>query len=261
MKRNFVWLDVTRLVLALMVVCIHIECALSPFIAWMLPVAVPGFFAISGFLMWHKESSSFHRAIVKIVKITVVSLLLYLPVYLFLDTNPDWRLASSWWNMLLFNLPIGMEHLWYLLAYLYVLLLMRVLQGFFENRSILTAVVAVLLLGANVALRYSGLEGYWWRNWLLTGLPYFLSGLVFRHLYELRGWTFLSSDHRLVKRLAQWGARYSLDIYIIHPLVFIGCGYTLCYFFAFRAAMWWLGPLVIFALSWLISVVRHLFFK
>jgi len=262
MKRSFIWIDIFRLILAFLVVGIHVKCGLTPYIAWLFPVAVPGFFAISGFLMWEKPVESYNRALRKVSIATLVAFVLFLPVYVLLFQDHDWREVSTWVNMLVFNEPFESEHLWYLLAYLYVLVIARWVYARVENIHIIVFLFfAILLLGGNVWLRYSGLQGYWWRNWLMTGVPYFSLGLALRTLYEGHGWKFLEVDpqqHTWLARVAGWGARYTLDIYILHPLIYIVCGYTLCYFFLFRAAMWWFGPVVIFLLTWGVSIVRHL---
>jgi len=261
MKRTYVWIDVLRLFLALLVCVVHFKCALSPYVVWLTPIAVPGFFAISGFLLWEKPRKSYERAIVKIMKIIGVSYLIYLPVYIWLYTTPDWHELRNWVNMLLFNMPLGMEHLWYLLAYFYVLVVVTPMKDWLERHPSVLLAGGLLLVAGNLLMRQLDVEGYMWRNWLLTGIPYFLLGQYLHYWYEKRQCSFLSSDNSWVNRIGHWGALYSLDIYILHPVVYIGCGYTLCGLFIFRAAMWWFAPLVMFLLCWLISYLRHLVVK
>lgn len=253
-------IDGIRMFLALLVVCIHVPCALKGWYEFILPVAVPGFFIISGFLMYGKSMDSYKRGIRKMLILTICSNLLYLPVYVFCGKIVDWRCILSWINWICINESIVIGHLWYLHAYLYVLVFFCLL-GKYRNNPHILSVLFLITIFCRVYVQECGCEEIYFRNWLLCGIPFFALGELFRILYDKNHWNFLNSGNAMVKWLGMQGTRYSLSIYIMHPLMSVFAGYTLCSFFIFRAAMWWLGPFVIFVMSWLFSILLKKYLK
>ena len=123
-----------KFVLALLIVCIHMQPFFSQkAIAIVIPLArigVPSFFMISGYFFYRKycnrDYAYVRRQLLKILKITLIGTLVYLAYAFFTNglsatLNPLATL-KTWRALFLFNVPIAGGHLWYLFAYIYILL-------------------------------------------------------------------------------------------------------------------------------------------
>lgn len=122
-----------KFILALLIVCIHMQPFFSPgAITVVIPLArigVPSFFIISGYFFYRKYCNSdnayLKRQLQKIIQITLIGTIVYL-VHAFLSNGLTATLSSfvslkMWRALFLFNVPIAGSHLWYLFAYIYVL--------------------------------------------------------------------------------------------------------------------------------------------
>ncbi len=189
-KRN---LDLLKAICAFMVICIHAPFSGRPgeWVKAVSSIAVPVFFMITGYFYTHtKEMGNEKKQILKIVRLYISSGILYF-VWDLVNTcltggvMTDWLAglfnAKARLYFVLLNLsPVGV-HLWYLLAIIYVLLIVF----FFEkkwNRQKLYPLIPVLILG-NLMIEHCAsdmfgqpVKNIWTRNFLFTGLPYFLIG-------------------------------------------------------------------------------------
>lgn len=129
-----------KFILALLIVCIHMQPFFSPgAIAVVIPLArigVPSFFIISGYFFYRKYCNSdnayLKRQLQKIIQITLIGTIVYL-VHAFLSNGLTATLSSfvsleMWRALFLFNVPIAGSHLWYLFAYIYVLFVVLLLK-------------------------------------------------------------------------------------------------------------------------------------
>lgn len=184
-------IDTLKCLCAILIILLHVP---SPYHDFILPVtrcAVPCFFMISGYFLY-ADDGRMHERIVKGIKKLSVILLWSTTVFgfvkiLFAYRQHDWNILSFEMvaDFLLFNQnPFGF-HLWYITAYIYVLVVVWFIERY-ELWKIAFAVIPLLLLTDLMFGKYSLLlwgrefPFIWLRNWLFVGLPYFLLGAWIR---------------------------------------------------------------------------------
>lgn len=154
--RNYSF-DVLKLFLSLLVVFIHIHVPWRDFILPFTRCAVPCFFMISGFFLYNMDKDKMRQrvgqGIRRMFNITFFATLLYMiPWILHHMQSPDMYQIDFidlvnfvFWGIPLF-LPEGI-HLWYLQAYLYVLIAVYVLlRKSYFNRVLIIAVPLLFTL-------------------------------------------------------------------------------------------------------------------
>lgn len=144
-------IDGFRLIAAFLVVCIHagmpgLGVVLTPFYK----IAVPFFFMISGFYLYDDDRESMNRKIIKLMKriflIWFQATIIYAVVTYFCFPE-DWLnqamlfCQAKFW---LLNIAPFNSVLWYLLAYLYSLLLIYVINKLTNVSKIKNVVLAIL---------------------------------------------------------------------------------------------------------------------
>lgn len=152
--RNYSF-DVLKLFLSLLVVFIHIHVPWRDFILPLTRCAVPCFFMISGFFLYNMDKEKMRQrvgqGIRRMFNITLFATLLYMiPWILHYMQSPDMYQIDFidlvnfvFWGIPLF-LPEGI-HLWYLQAYLYVLITVYVLlRKSYFNRVLIIAVPLIV---------------------------------------------------------------------------------------------------------------------
>lgn len=182
-------LDLLKVICAAMVVLLHVDWVLHDLFVPLTRCAVPCFFMISGYLMADEgklRPEKLTRAIKKIFVIILWSSIIFavyqeiscLLTYGSLYLPGKWQ----WIRFVLFNEhPFGF-HLWYLSAYLYVLLICLAAGKFIQLRR-LFFLIPLLLLCDLVLGKYSNIligkefDFIICRNFLFVGLPYFLLGV------------------------------------------------------------------------------------
>ncbi len=184
-------IDILKAVCAIMIVSIHTSYPGKDYLIVLSRIAVPCFFMISGFLMWTDDRLILQKRVVKTIKhitvITIWATLLYAAAgganYALTGSHPLGLDRFAMW--IAFNLPLFGGHLWYLFAYLYVLGIICFCnrKGWLGglHKLILPLLVACMLLGPYSALWFSEpLPYYYTRNFLFTGMPFFLLGMWVR---------------------------------------------------------------------------------
>lgn len=187
-------IDTLKFVCAVLVVLIHVPGMGREEYRPVTRLAVPCFFMISGYLLYQAEGMEerLKRSLRNVAWILLWSTALYALIEAVRACQTgNWELFT--WKRLfafaVFNYNQFGHHLWYLAAYLYVLMI-AVLLG---RRKLWRACFAAipLLLLANLAIgKYSQvLWGRDWpthcsRNFLLTGLPYFAIGCLIKKYRE-----------------------------------------------------------------------------
>lgn len=269
-------LDILKFLCAVLVVLLHIKTPWSEYILPITRVAVPCFFIISGYFIYEEDERVLLRIKRSFIKVGVI-LLWSSALYAFfkLATASVHISYKEVVNFILFNVnPFG-YHLWYLAAYMYVLIIFYICVK--ERVVNLLFIVSPFLLLSDLAFgKYSLLifgqefNYIYIRNFLFVGIPYFsigafikkkmycnsniclskyflLGGMALFSLTSLLERSFLENhginatrDHYMsttflsvclflfaisfsqVRNCSIWvllGAKYSLYIYVLHPLV------------------------------------------
>ncbi len=183
--------DFLKYICAFMVICIHLSYRGKTTLEPLTRVAVPVFFMISGY--YYTSLKQQGRILNQAKRLFVMNLfanigfILFDALLLFTKGLPlsgavaPWRLADTWTTLLIFNTPPVWKHVWYLSALLYIYLLLFLVEKI-SLRKILYLFIPVLLCANLILGTYSpllfktALPLEWSRNFLLTGLPFFLLG-------------------------------------------------------------------------------------
>lgn len=251
-------LDILKFLCAVLVVLLHIK---TPWTEYILPItraAVPCFFIISGYFLYQEDEQSLQRikrSFVKVGTILLWSSVLYALFKLITTSiNISYRDII---DFVLFNVnPFG-YHLWYLSAYMYVLVIFYICVK--EHVVNLLFIVSPLLLLADLILgKYSlltlGIElNYIYiRNFLFVGIPYFSIGVFIKkkvrynngnicaYKYLFLGGVVLFSLTSLFERylLENYGINATRDHYISTTLLSI-CLFLLAISFSqMRSSVW-----------------------
>ena len=187
-------LDTLKFICAVLVVMLHVK---TPWQHYYLPItrcAVPVFFIISGyFLMGEGMINRMWKGSRRIFVILVYSSILFAFVSYVLNgfnLGSIIPTVSKVVRFILLNDNPWAFHLWYLSAYLYVLLLCIVIEKY-KLWTIAFGAVPLLLMTDLVLGKYSLLilnREYPYvlvRNFLFVGLPYFLIGAYIKKLGSL----------------------------------------------------------------------------
>lgn len=187
-------IDILRLFCCILIVYLHIPFAVNDDIGQCLSSfatsAVGVFFVISGYYYCNGVPK---KAILKIFRICIASLLLYFVWNAFLFSQKDGNSLIDFFlqsygtkkivNFVLLNVPLFGGHLWYLLSILYVLLICYFIPVRVQDKLIYTVPFLYFLncvFGVWANYIFSTQIDCWYtRNFLLCGFPYFLLG---RHL-------------------------------------------------------------------------------
>ena len=159
MQRNYS-IDTLKFICAVLVVMLHTGSVYQDLILPITRCAVPVFFMISGYLLYNGKEigkERLKRNIVTITKIMLWSTLLFAVLkefmalyhgYLFLPN------AKEWIDFIVLNEnPFGF-HLWYLGAYLYVLLIVGFVDKY-DKWNYLFMLIPILLAGDLIFGKYS----------------------------------------------------------------------------------------------------------
>ncbi len=183
-------IDILKFIFALIIVIGHGDIPNAP--KYLVPVrfALFCFFMISGYLIEKsdpdKTNISIKRNIQHLVKVLFYCFLFFFPIYVFIDVYIDHTPLFSEFSILnicLFNETPFWMHLWYLSAYLYVLIFMY----FFNKipyRNTLLLFLPLLLIGGLLFGPYSDLilgrnfEIITYRNAWFMGIPSFCIGAI-----------------------------------------------------------------------------------
>lgn len=187
-------IDVLKLICAFLIVCIHIPPEIGGYSVALCRIGVPIFLMISGYF-YRKE-----KAVGQLKKIGI----------LFIEANLLYAAWSVFYGAVSGNFPVvGIKrllkflllnaspfgyHLWYLGAILYALIVVYVVDKI-GWRRVLYFLTPILLLTDLILGKYSilifGREFPYilLRNWLFTGIPFFVIGMLMKEKKAFRiGW-------------------------------------------------------------------------
>lgn len=181
-------IDSLKCICAILVVFLHTSCIYSDAIKPLTRCAVPCFFMISGWFMYEERGfmeKRIRRSLRKMIWILIWSTGVYAIVKEIVGVVihkelyvPSIQDLIDW---LFFNVNPFAGHLWYISAYIYVLLLAYVINKF-RLWKIIFCLVPLFLVADLMFGKYSLLiwgqefPYYWLRNFLFVGLPYYSLG-------------------------------------------------------------------------------------
>ena len=184
MERNHL-IDSLRFLCALLVVFIHCEYQYKSYILPITDVAVPLFFALSGYFTY--GTKSWRKRIIRFLKIFIWASVLYLlktEIFHYYSRSELWiPTLKNIVDFLFFNDVAFSLHLWYLPAYIYVLVIAYIIDKKDIWQLSLWMILPLLLI--NVIIKYQTAdicEVQYYRNAFFYGLPYFLLGILLRKL-------------------------------------------------------------------------------
>lgn len=184
-------LDILKFICAFLVILLHTPQpnGFELFIEPLQRCAVPIFFMISGYFTFGRESLNkvLLKRLVQIIKIICWSTFIYIVCSII--HSKDFKIIHAiilnFRNLFLYNCTVASFHLWYIHAYLYVTILILIVNRYNLYKPLLYAtpilIIAGLYLGKyheliteiNMPIQCS-------RNFLFTGLPYFTLGFFIR---------------------------------------------------------------------------------
>lgn len=211
-------IDLLKFILAYQVVMLHCNQAPVSISRPIVDSAVPCFFMISGFFINQTDKACYEKKLTKAIK-----KIFYISCWSFIlcSANDFYRLIfsheignftrESFMTFLFFNENPFAFHLWYIAAYLYVLVFFWLLHKF-GVRVKAGWVIALWLLGVVIALLYlqifgKNIEYYYIRNFFFEGIPFFGIGLL------------LSQKVRWVGKTPLWGIVLTLAFIIILAII------------------------------------------
>ena len=199
-RTSIVSVDIFKFVLSLFVVSIHTEFAkdiTNPVFKeiWILLCnsAVPFFLAVSGYLMYdsvlHKDISRINHQIKKVFLLYVIWSVLYLPINIYGEIvkyghTDTWHIniIKGW---IFTGENYGSWILWYLLAFLVALLLIRFLINKMSVESIIMLSLLLYLVGGVYSMFHDSFQLFYYdhtfrttRNGFFTGLTLLCSGFL-----------------------------------------------------------------------------------
>lgn len=272
-------IDFLKFLCAVLVILIHVPAKYTEFVLPLTRCAVPCFFIISGYFLYNNgiSNAKLRYSLKKTAKIWAYSTIIYLSFSVLLATQGgSWNLLDSerLINFLLFNEHPFAFHLWYIDAYIYVLLIYLVMssKGFLGGNFVLIWISILLLFVDLLFGKYSVLifgrtfDVMFTRNFLFVGIPYFTIGIFIKTIKvnsHINRWCtlavvasiiltyikkyvvgsyiefglrdhylsstflaisvflyFLTLEIREKNIFSKLGRKCSLDIYILHPLIY-----------------------------------------
>ncbi|MBR6518669.1 MAG: acyltransferase family protein [Oscillospiraceae bacterium] len=188
-------MDLLKLLSAYMIVFIHInfygQTGLQ--IVAVARYAVPFFFVVSGYFSAYISEATVRRRILRLLYLFIYSEIIYIIFKLYQYYNiggmeklisffDRFKLVKTYTRLFIFNTPLGSTHLWFLPALIYVYIIYLLIIKF-KISDRLCYTFAILLL--SVCLFFCEIspamgnryEEYLSRNFLFTGLPFFIFGL------------------------------------------------------------------------------------
>lgn len=200
-KRNNM-VDILRLAAAFLIVCLHNFSGsgvwASEEIVALSRFAVPLFFLFSGYFSAGFDRRRKFRQFVRILLLAALANLGYLAIelsrqrvaFLIKLRLKELFTPQAWKDLLLFNQSPVSEHLWFLGALAYCLLIDLLLSGCFQRlrhrRAIQWSIAVFLLFGGLTVYHIltprlgGGYPLYAYRNFLFIGRPFFMMGKLFR---------------------------------------------------------------------------------
>lgn len=190
-------IDVMRVVMAFLVVCIHMPFAgvAGNVFKTFGKVAVPFFLAVCGYMLYRDDSQEMMKRLIKQTKRILIfyigSVVFYVLaniLYIVINTGSiegakQLYTAKTIPDFLLYNYLPFAEHLWFFGSLLYALIIMLILNKLKVLKNAIFA--GPVLIAAYVVLSHLGIgEAYQLRNAILVGLSYTMTGMIIRRFED-----------------------------------------------------------------------------
>lgn len=191
-------IDVGRFIASFLVVCLHTKFPieiLRPFVSDIAKIAVPFFFLVSGFYLFNDNDQKvllkIQKSLKKLIYIIIEVVIIYTILRIVKEISLNIDLSAQKFELvpfLIFNDSNFTEHLWYLFAFLYVLLILKIIYKYNFSKYInyyLPFLISVHLF-FSVWSRIEGVNsGLLELNWFVTGLPFVIIGIIINKYFYL----------------------------------------------------------------------------
>ena len=184
-------LDILKFLCAILVIFIHtpqpgnIELLIDP----LQRCAVPIFFIISGYFTFERNdlNNVLKNRIVTVLKIFCWAFALYILSHIihYKSLYVIYIVAQNISSLFFFNNIIPEEHIWYIHAYLYVLIIFLFVNKYNLYKPLLYATPILMVAGLFLGKYHEIITGnnipiFYSRNFLFTGLPFFFLGYLIK---------------------------------------------------------------------------------
>lgn len=186
-------IDIGRLIGAFLVVCLHTKFPnhiIGAFVADFAKIAVPFFFMVSGFYLYNEKQEviieKIKKSIIKvfwiIIEVGIVyTVLRIIKSYIFkIDiSNQNFDLVP----FILYNDSNFTEHLWYLFAFIYVLIILLLLYKLDLSKYLIYLLPFLIMVHIVLSIwsRTTLVNAGWYElNWLVAGMPYVILGILIK---------------------------------------------------------------------------------
>jgi fucose 4-O-acetylase-like acetyltransferase len=204
-KRREGSIDTMRCIAAFLVVSIHVSTPIPYFSEALVDIAriaVPFFFLCSGFFIYTTDRIEFHRKIDKSVKKSTKLLIYILLVYIFVNTicwfdirqtKAELQLLISW-DFWFFNITPFCPVAWYLMAYIYSLLFIKLILFISRTKSVFFKLCYILLpAGLCYWLITGAYQSFFFHNTIpwnynccwITAYPFVMSGIIIKNYQKV----------------------------------------------------------------------------
>ena len=189
-------LDTLKLICAIFVIFAHTPqpSIWENYIAPPIRCAVPIFFMISGYFTYGKKDiiPIIHKRIIQLLKVFGIVFLFYFSFFMIAngkDSLEHLSVLLSHNFILLNTVPYSM-HLWYIAAYIYVLLIILLVDKYNLYKWLFNITPILLLTGLLIGKYSEILLSHYFppnytRNFLFTGLPFFTLGMFIKKAKQL----------------------------------------------------------------------------
>ena len=221
-----------------MVILIHVQSIYRVPLSAITACAVPVFFVISGYLLYDNNLlQKLKKNLKRILIITIWSTIIYAVLYLYKSTNHPTLNAftiESLRRFIIYNENPFIYHLWYLNAYIYVLIIM-ITATYLRCQGLLFWLIPIILASDIILGRYSGFifgTDYGLKyifGWLHVGIPYFLTGCLLRmkkiiikkKRYNILGIILFSISSYIEYTFIESGGDKYISTYFLTVLIFL----------------------------------------
>lgn len=183
-------IHILKALCAFLVVIIHTKCVYKDYFLPICRIAVPIFFMISGYFLLNKDRNCIEykkivKAIIKIVKIAFIANIIYGIAFYIFDLRSIGYLSFKFWIIEIFTGSAIVGHLWYLTAYIEVLLTIYFLQKINKLKILYYLIPCFIILNMLLgSYRYLiGIDHpyqFLHTNFLTIGLPCFAIGMLIK---------------------------------------------------------------------------------
>lgn len=181
---------VLKALCAFLVVLIHTKCVNKDYFLPICRIAVPIFFMISGFFLFNNKTNSIDnkrilQTAIRILCIAITTKLVYRLIYSTLGLNSIDYLSFKFWVKEIFTGGAVVGHLWYLTAYIEVLITIYFLQKIKALKIIYYLIPCCILVNFIFgSYRYligiEHLHQFLHTNFFTIGLPCFTIGMLIK---------------------------------------------------------------------------------